>query len=114
MWSSQGEHVLRYNGRMAFRTKGGRGKRPPSDGNQATLKIRIKGRDNAPLNIGQLREGLLEAARQLTQYENGYRAKSAAIYLTLIDEVGDPVRINTANELVIYPYLTAAEEFGVD
>jgi len=114
MQSSQGERVLLYNERMAFRRKGGRGKPPPSGDTQGTLKIRIKGRDNAPLNIGQLREGLLEAARQLTQYENGYRAKSAAIYLTLVDEVGDPVRINPGNELTIYPYKTAAEEFGVD
>lgn len=114
MQSSQGEHVLRYNERMAFRKKGGRGKPPPSGDNQSTLKIRIKGRDNAPLTIGELREGLLEAARHLAEYESGYRVKSAGIYLTLVDEVGDPVRVNDANELTLYPYKTAAEEFGVE
>jgi len=99
---------------MAFKTKSGRGKRGPPGDHPSTLKIRIKGKDNAPLTIGQLREGLLEAARLLAEYEPGYRVKSAGIYLTLVDEVGDPVRINSANEMTIYPYKTAAEEFGVE
>jgi hypothetical protein len=99
---------------MAFRTKRGNGKRLPPGPDRATLKIRIKGRDNAPLTIGELREGLLEAARHLAEYEVGYRVKSAGIYLTLVDEVGDPVRVNDANELTLYPYKTAAEEFGVE
>jgi len=99
---------------MAFRSKRGGRKPPPSGDQKATLKVRLRGRDNAPLSIAQLREGLLEAARQLSLYETGYRAKSAAIYLTLVDDDGEPVRINDANELTIYPYKTAAEEFGVD
>ncbi len=61
----------------------------------------------------QLCEGLLEAARQLKEYEPGYRAKFATIYLTMVDEDGTPVRINDANELTIFPYRSAAEEHGV-
>ena len=61
--------------------------------------------------MAELREGLLEAARALQPYEKDYRAKSATIYLTMIDGDGQPVRINDANELVIYPYKTVADEF---
>lgn len=56
------------------------------------------------------REALLEAARRLKEYEPGYRAKFATIYLTMVDENGGPVRINQSNEITIYPYKTAAEE----
>lgn len=79
----------------------------------ASLKIKLRGRDNAPLSMAQLAEGLLEAARELKQYENGYRAKSATIYLTMVDQDGQPVRLNEANELIIYPYRTAAEDHGL-
>lgn len=82
-------------------------------GENAALKIRLRGKDNAPLTMQELREGLLEAARELKEYEPGYRAKFATIYLTMIDENGEPVRINDANELTIYPYKTAADEHGV-
>lgn len=98
---------------MAFRGKSS-GRKPPPGDQISSLKIKLKGRDNAPLSIAELQEGFLEAARQLGQYQTGYRAKSAAIYLTLVDDDGEPVRINEANELTIYPYKTAAEEFGVD
>ena len=98
---------------MGFRSKGrGRNSGPPKDENSA-LKIKLRGKDNAALTMQQLSEGLLEAARQLKQYEPGYRAKSATIYLTMVDEDGPSVRINDANELIIFPYKSAAEEHGI-
>lgn len=90
----------------------GRKPGPPKDDSPA-LKIKVRGKDNAALTMQQLREGLIEAARQLKEYETGYRAKSATIYLTMVDEDGTPVRINDANELTIFPYKSAAEEHGV-
>jgi hypothetical protein len=65
------------------------------------------------MTMQEMREGLLEAARELKKYEAGYRAKFATIYLTMIDEHGDPVRVNDANEIVIYPYKAAADEHDV-
>ena len=73
------------------------------------LKIKLRGKDDAPLSMAELREGLLEAARQLKQYEAGYRAKFATLYLTMVDEDGRPVRID---DITIYPYKTAADEHG--
>jgi len=64
-----------------------------------------------PFDAGGL--GLIEAARQLKQYEPGYRAKFATLYLTIVDEDGTLVRNNLDNELIIFPYKTAADEHGV-
>lgn len=90
----------------------GRNTGPRNDDNTA-LRIKLRGRDNAPLSIGELREGLLEAARALATYEKDYRARSASIYLTIVDQDGQAVRINKENELTIYPYRTAADEHGL-
>lgn len=98
---------------MGLRSKGkGRKPGPPKNGLPA-LKVRLRGRDNGALSMQQLGEGLLEAAQILKQYESGYRAKSATLYLTMIDEHGTPVCINRTNELTIYPYQSAAEEHGI-
>jgi hypothetical protein len=79
----------------------------------SALKIKMLGADGAPLTMAALREGLLEAARLLKQYEAGYKAKAATLYVPLIDEDGKPVRINDANELTVRAYRSAAEELGL-
>jgi hypothetical protein len=98
---------------MELRTKRSGRKSGSTKDDNAALKIRLRGKDNAPLSMVEVREGLLEAARTLQEYEKGYRAKYATLYLTIVDEDGQPVRINEANELTIYPYKTAADEHGV-
>lgn len=96
-----------------MKRKNSRGKSTAERGESQALKVRLRGQDNAPLSIAQLREGLLEAARELQQYEGGYRAKFATLYLTLVDEDGTPVRVNEANELTIFPYRAAADDHGL-
>jgi len=59
----------------------------------------------------QLRDGLYETVRRLLPYDKHYRVKRAAIYLTVIDENGQPVQISQTGEWTIYPYLCAAEDF---
>jgi hypothetical protein len=90
---------------------GGKSSSAKDEGN--SLKIRIRGKDNAPLGMDELREGLIEAARKMQEYRAGYRVRFTTIYLTMINETGQPVRINDANELTIYPYRSAADEHGV-
>ncbi|NEJ60779.1 hypothetical protein GUK21_31900 [Rhizobium leguminosarum] len=98
---------------MGFHTKrGGRKASAPKDDNVA-LKIKLRGQDNVPMTIPELREVLLEAARELKQYETDYRAKFATIYLTLVNENGEPVRINQSNELTIFSYRSAADDLGI-
>lgn len=77
-----------------------------------TFKIKLRGKDNAPLSMRQMREGLLDAARQLERYEAGYRAKWVTIYLTMVDENGQPVQIDPKGEWTIFPYNSAADEHG--
>jgi hypothetical protein len=77
------------------------------------LKVQVCGRDNAPVTMTEMASALIELGRQLKQYEYGYRVKGGRFYLPLIDARGQPVRINEANELTIYTYKPAAEEFGL-
>lgn len=78
----------------------------------SAFRIKLRGKDNAPLSMRELREGLLEAARKLERYEAGYRAKWVTVYLTMVDEDGRPVRFDPAGEWTIYPYKSAADEHG--
>lgn len=75
------------------------------------LKIRLCGKDDAPLSIAQLRDGLYQAARELMPYGQNYRIKSAVLYLTVIDVDGQPVQISRTGEIKIYPYKCAADDF---
>jgi hypothetical protein len=95
---------------MGLHSKGKGRKTGPPKYETPALKVRLRGKDNSALSMQQLGEGLLEAAGLLKQYEDGYRIKSATLYLTMVDEHGMPVRINKTNELTIYPYQSAAEE----
>ena len=83
----------------------------PRDGDTA-FKIKLRGKDNAPLSMRELREGLMEAARQLEPYEANYRAKWATLYLTFVDGNGQPVQIDPKGEWTIFPYKSAADEHG--
>ena len=85
--------------------------KPPRGGSEP-LKIKLRGKDNAPLSMKDLQQGLYEAARQLQAQAPQCRAKWATLYLSLIDEDGNEVQLNAKNELVIYPYKCAADEYG--
>lgn len=76
------------------------------------LKIKLRGKDDAPLSMREIRDGMYEAAQALLPHETTLRAKWVTLYLTLIDGDGTEVRLNDKNELVIFPYKSAADEFG--
>lgn len=80
--------------------------------NDTAFKIKLRGKDNAPLSMRELREGMMEAARRLEPYASGYRAKWVTVYLTVVDENGQPVRIDPRGEWTIFPYKSAADEHG--
>jgi len=86
------------------------GTKPPQD---ATLKVRIRGRDDAPLSIAELRQGLYQLAQKLERYDGEYRAKRSTLYLVLVDDKGQEVRINDSGEMSIFPYSSAADEHGI-
>lgn len=76
------------------------------------FRVKIRGKDNAPLSMTDLQQGLYETARKLKAYEDSHRIKWATLFLTVIDENGNEVRLNDKGEWVIYPYKSAADEHG--
>jgi len=77
-----------------------------------SFKIKLRGKDNAPLSMQDLRQGLYDIARKLSPYTD-YRAKWVTVYLTLVDEDGQEVQIDKKGEWTLYPYRSAADEEGV-
>jgi hypothetical protein len=77
------------------------------------LRIKLRGKDGAPLSIAEVQQGLMEAARELRQYDGLYRAKWASVFLTLIDDNGNEVVVIAGGEITLHPYKSAAEEFGI-
>lgn len=78
---------------------------------QTGFKIKLRGKDNAPLSMAELRQGFYDIVRKLKRYET-CRAKWVTVYLTLVDDDGQEVRINEKGEWTIYPYRSAADEKG--
>lgn len=90
----------------------GMSKKNEKSGRSTAHKIKLRGRDGAPLSMQELQQGLYETARRLQPYKN-YRAKWATLYLTIVDERGEEVILDRKGEWVIYPYECAAEETGI-
>lgn len=96
------------------------GKRPkntaPKQSSRKTdstaLKIKLRGKDGAPLSMQELQQGLYDIARKLKPCRD-YRAKWATLYLTMVDEHGEEVVLDPAGEWTLYPYESAADEHGV-
>lgn len=108
--------LFAYYQRMARpygKTKRIRSKSPkaPKGGSEA-FKIKLRGKDNAPLSMQELRDGLFEAARKLAAFEGTHRAKWATLYLTMVDEDGKEVVLDPKGEWEIFPYKSAADEYG--
>ena len=83
-------------------------KQQPRD---ATLKVRIRGRDDAPLSMPDLKQGLYELARRLEEH-GAYRARRATLYLNIVDDKGQDVRLTPSGEMSIFAYPCAADEHG--
>jgi hypothetical protein len=81
--------------------------KPPN----TAFKIKLRGKDGAPLTMAELRQGLFDIAHRLAPYAD-FRAKWVTVYLTLVDENGQEVRINRKGEWTLYPYKSAADEHG--
>jgi hypothetical protein len=87
-------------------------KKTPAKTDTTSLKIRLRGKDGAPLSMQEMQQGLYDIARKLKPYDN-CRAKWATLYLTMVDEHGEEVIIDPKGEWTLYPYESAADEHGV-
>jgi len=84
---------------------------PPAKRKNTSSKIKLRGKDDAPLSMQELCQGLYDIVRKLKPF-GAYRAKWVTVYLTLVDEDGHEVMINKKGEWTIYPYKSAADEKG--
>lgn len=76
-----------------------------------SLKVKLLGKDGAPLSIAELRQGLYELAHRLEPFQN-YRAKTSTLYLTMVDQDGTPVKLERSGEWSIFPYRSFLDEPG--
>lgn len=104
--------MARPYGKLKKRTRSPAKKSAPPRATGEAFKVKIRGKDNAPLSVDDLTQGLYEAARRLKPHARTCRVKWATLYLTLVDEDGNEVRLNQKGEWVIYPYKSAADEHG--
>ena len=86
-------------------------KKSGKSGSSTAFKIKLRGRDGAPLSMQELHQELYEVSRRLKPYKD-YRAKWATLYLTIVDEHGDEVILDRKGEWVLYPYDCAADAMG--
>ena len=97
----------KYGKRPKISKRAPRKEKPAS----TSLKIKLRGKDGAPLSMQDLQQGLYDIACKLKPYED-CRAKWATLYLTMVDEHGEEVVIDAKGEWTLYPYDSAADEHG--
>jgi hypothetical protein len=87
-----------------------RASRPQKTGGEA-FRIKLRGKDNAPLSMPDVQQGLLEVIRRLRAHDT-LRAKWITLYMTVMDEDGKEILPDPSGEWEIYPYKCAADEHG--
>jgi hypothetical protein len=81
------------------------------DGDNTASKYKLRGKEDAWLTMREVQQGLIEIARDLGKYQD-HRAKWATFFLLMVDEDGKEVLVDPKGEKVLYPYKSAADEFG--
>jgi hypothetical protein len=76
-----------------------------------SLILRMSGRDDAPLTVSELKDTLYATIRMLEPFSSSHRFKRAALYLTVVDEHGNPASITFDPEITLRPYDCAADTF---
>jgi hypothetical protein len=80
-------------------------------GDNAASKYKLRGKDDTWLPMREVQQGLIEIARDLGRFPD-HRAKWATFFILMVDEDGKEVLIDPKGEKVLYPYKSAADEFG--
>jgi hypothetical protein len=82
-----------------------------SGGDSTASKYKLRGKDDTWLPMREVQQGLIEIARDLGRFPD-HRAKWATFFILMVDEDGKEVLIDPKGEKVLYPYKSAADEFG--
>ena len=99
--------MARPYGKVKRKTRRSSTKKPEGE----AFKIKLRGKDNAPLTMAEIHQGLYDIALKLKPFGH-CRAKWVTLYLTMIDEDGNEILPDPEGEWVLYPYKSAADEFG--
>jgi hypothetical protein len=83
-----------------------------SGGDSTASKYKLRGKDDAWLDMREMQQGLIDIARDLGKYPD-HRVKRADVYIRMVDGDGNEVLIDPKGEKTLYPYKSAADEFGV-
>jgi hypothetical protein len=82
-----------------------------SSGDRAASKYKLRGKDDAWLSMREVQQGLIDIARDLGKFQD-HRAKWATFFILMVDDDGKEVLIDPTGEKILYPYKSAADEFG--
>jgi hypothetical protein len=83
-----------------------------SGGDGAASKYKLRGKDDAWLSVPETQQCLMDIARDLERFPD-HRVKRADLYIRIANEEGKEILINPKGEKTLYPYKSAADEFGV-
>ena len=92
-----------------FTASRARASRPKQETRRGRLTVRIRGKDDGPLSVALLKQGLYDLIGRLQSY-SGYRVKCVALYLTVSNENGEEVSLDGKAVWNIWPYRAAADE----
>jgi hypothetical protein len=93
-----------------FTARTARTSKPKKAVRSSRLTVRFRGKDDAPLSIALLKQGLYDLIRKLEPYRSGYRVKGVALYLTVVNENGEEVSLDATGVWNLWPSRSAADE----
>lgn len=83
-----------------------------SGGGSSASRYKVRGRDESWLSVPEAQQCLMDAVRDLGRFPD-HRVKRADLYIRIANEDGKEILINPKGEKTLYPYKSAADEFGV-
>jgi hypothetical protein len=85
--------------------------RTANRGSDSASKYKLRGKDDSWLSMREVQQGLIDIARDLGKHQD-HRAKWATFFILMVDDDGKEILINPKGEKTLYPYKSAADEFG--
>lgn len=76
-------------------------------------KIKLRGSDERSMTIEEACQGLYGTIRVIQGFDPSCRIKWASLYFVAIDNNGNEVILVPGGEMLLNPYKSAADEFGV-
>jgi hypothetical protein len=82
-----------------------------SGGNSAASKYKVRGKDDAWLSVPEAQQCIMDIVRDLGRFLD-HRVEKADLYIRIANQDGKQILIDPSGEKILYPYKSAADEFG--